>query len=155
MDKAITLQLLSDAKNAHIKWVQRAKLLIDGMPIDENAIPVNCTDCSFGQWFYGEGQKLNALGNMSYLTDIEKAHSQLHDEYLQIFKIYFAHEERSFFSKIFSSKKKITEQEKERAKEHFLKLQTASEEVLTHIGKLERRLNAIPQSSFSAIKPRP
>jgi hypothetical protein len=148
LDKAITLQLLSDAKREHLKWVQRAKLLIEGLPIDQGAIPLTSTDCNFGQWFYGEGQKLNALGNMSCLGDIEKAHFILHDEYMKIFKIYFADNDRSFFSKLFSSKKKVTEQEKELAKMHYAKLQTASEEVLDHIGKLERRLYAIPQSSF-------
>lgn len=150
MDKAVTLQLLGDAKKAHVKWVQRAKLLIEGLPIDEGAIPLSCTDCNFGQWFYGEGQKLNALGNMACLSDIEKAHFTLHDQYTKIFKIYFSDNDRSFFSKLFSSKKKISEEEKEMAKEHFIKLQAASDEVLDHLARLERRLYAIPQSSFDA-----
>lgn len=148
MDKAVTLQLLGEAKKAHIKWVQRAKLLIEGLPIDEGAIPLSSTDCVFGMWFYGEGQKLNALGNMTCLSEIEKAHFVLHDQYMKIFKIYFADNDRSFFSKIFSSKKKISDQEKDMAKEYFSKLQASSEEVLNHITKLERRLYAIPQSSF-------
>lgn len=148
MDKTTTLQSLSDAKKAHVKWVQRAKLLIEGLPIDEGAIPLSCTDCRFGEWFYSEGQKLNALGNMGCLDDIEKAHTTLHDEYMHIFKIYFSDTDRSFFSKLFSSKKKVSEIEQEKAKEHFIKLQAASEEVLDHIGRLERRLYAIPQSSF-------
>ena len=151
VDKNITMELLGEAKKAHIKWTQRAKLLIEGLPIDESAIPLSSTDCAFGMWFYGEGQKLNALGNMGCLGDIEKAHFILHDQYMKIFKIYFANTERSFFSKIFSSKKKISEQEKEMAKEYFVKLQAASDEVLDVIGKLERRLYAIPQASFDAV----
>ncbi|MDD5051716.1 MAG: CZB domain-containing protein [Sulfuricurvum sp.] len=150
MDKAVTLKLLGEAKKAHVKWVQRAKSLIEGLPVDESAIPLNCTDCAFGQWFYGEGQKLNALGNMGSLVDIEKAHFALHDHYMKIFKIYFSDKDKSFFSKIFSSKKKISDLEKEMAKEYFIKLQASSEEVLLQIGKLERRLYAIPQSSFDA-----
>ncbi|MGZ8547617.1 MAG: CZB domain-containing protein [Sulfuricurvum sp.] len=148
MDKVITLQLLGEAKKAHIKWVQRAKLLIEGLPIDEGAIPLGSTDCVFGMWFYGEGQKLHSLGNMTCLSEIEKAHFVLHDQYMKIFKIYFADNDRSFFSKIFSSKKKISDQEKDMAKEHFSKLQASSEEVLNHITTLERRLYATPQSSF-------
>lgn len=150
MDKTITLQSLSDAKKAHVKWVQRAKLLIEGLPIDEGAIPLSYTDCKFGEWFYSDGQKLNALGNMNCLGDIEKAHVALHDEYMHIFKIYFTDNDRSFFSKLFSSKKKITEEDKANAQAHFIKLQAASEEILDHIGRLERRLYAIPQSSFDA-----
>lgn len=150
MDKTITLQSLSDAKKAHLKWVQRAKLLIEGLPIDEGAIPLSYTDCKFGEWFYSEGQKLNALGNMDSLVEIEKAHIELHDNYMHIFKIFFTDNDRSFFSKLFNSKKKISDEEREVAKSYFVKLQAASEEVLEHIGRLERRLYAIPQSSFDA-----
>lgn len=150
MDKAITLQSLSDAKKAHLMWVQRAKLLIEGLPIDEGAIPLNYTECKFGMWFYSEGQKLNALGNMTCLNEIEKSHVTLHDEYMHIFKIFFANIDRSFFSKLFNTKKKISDSERETAKEHFIKLQAASEEIMDHIGRLERRLYAIPQSSFDA-----
>jgi hypothetical protein len=87
---------------------------------------------------------------MGCLTDIEKAHFTLHDEYMQIFKIYFSDNGRTLFSKIFNTKKKVSDKEKEMAKDHFLKLQAASDEVLDHIGRLERRLYAIPQSSFDA-----
>ncbi len=150
MEKAAILEHLGAAKKAHLKWVQRAKLLIEGLPIDEGAIPLGSTDCKFGQWFYGEGQQLNALGNMGCLTDIEKAHSVLHDQYLKIFKIYFSDDHRSFFSKIFNTKKKISAQDHAEAELWFAKLQATSEELLGYIGKIERRLYAIPQSSFDA-----
>lgn len=149
MDKAVTLQLLSDAKKAHINWVQRAQLLIDGLPIDKDAIPLSCSDCEFGQWLYREGQKLTTLGNIPYIGEIEKVHFDLHDHYMKIFRIYFADDSRSFISKLLNSKKKISDQGKEMAKEHFKKLQAASEQLLTLIGKLERRLFAIPEMAFN------
>ena len=149
MDKAITLQLLSDAKKAHINWVQRAQLLIDGLPIDKDAIPLSCSDCVFGQWLYQEGKKLTTLGNIPHLEDIEKVHFDLHDQYMKIFKIYFADDDRSFFSKLLNSKQKISDQGKEMAKEYFKKMQAASEQLLNLIGKLERRLSAIPETTFN------
>lgn len=150
MKKAVTLQLLSDAKKAHVNWVQRAQLLLDGLPIDKDAIPLSCSDCEFGQWLYREGQKLNALENVPYLSHIEKVHFDVHDHYMKIFKVYFAEDNRSFLSKLFKSKEKISDQGIEMAKEHFKKLQAASEELLTLIGKLERRLFAISESTFNA-----
>jgi hypothetical protein len=150
LDKAVTLQLLSDAKKAHINWVQRAQLLIDGLPIDKDAIPLSCRDCEFGQWLYEHGQKLNTLGNIPYLDDIEKVHFDTHDHYMKIYRIYFAETNRSFVSKLLKSKKKISDSEKELAKEHFKKLQIASDHLLLLIGKLERRLCAISESIFNA-----
>ena len=112
MDKAITLQLLSDAKKAHVSWVQRAQLLIDGLPIDKDAIPLSCSDCEFGQWLYREGKKLTALGNIPHLEDIEKVHFDVHDQYMKIYRIYFADNDRSFFSKLLNSKKRSAIREK-------------------------------------------
>ncbi len=148
MEKAITLQMLSDAKSTHISWVQRAQLLIDGLPIDKDAIPLSCSDCEFGKWLYREGQKLTSIGNIPYIDTIEKVHFDLHDHYMKIFRIYFADDNRSFLSKLLNSKKKISDQGKEMAQEYFVKLQAASEELLNLIGKLERRLCAIPESTF-------
>ncbi|MGD9969905.1 MAG: CZB domain-containing protein [Sulfuricurvum sp.] len=151
MDKAKTLELLGEAKKAHIQWVQRAKHLIEGLPIDQSAIPLGSTDCIFGQWFYGEGQKLHGIGNMDCLMEVEKSHFELHDHYMNIFKIYFGETNRSLLAKIFNSKKKVSDQEKEMARIYFSKLQDASTEVLELISRLERRLYALPQSSFDAI----
>ncbi len=152
MDRTATLQLLGEAKKSHVKWVQRAKLLIGGLPIDQDAIPLNCTDCDFGQWFYDRGQQLNALGANECLHDIEKAHFEVHEHYTKIFKIYFDTTDRSFLSKIFHSKKKISEQEKEIAKEYFSRLQVSSDAILEHIGRLERRLYGISQNVFDAVE---
>lgn len=148
MDKAVTLQMLSDAKKAHVNWVQRAQLLLDGLPIDKDAIPLSCRDCEFGQWLYEHGQKLNSLGNIPCLDDIEKVHFDTHDHYMKIYRIYFADTNRSFLSKLLKAKKKISDSEKELAKEHFKKLQTASEQLLRFIAKLERRLCAISENIF-------
>jgi hypothetical protein len=155
LDKAITLQLLSDAKKAHVNWVQRAQLLIDGLPIDKDAIPLSCRDCEFGQWLYEHGQKLNELGNIPHLEDIEKVHFDTHDHYMKIYRIYFADDERSFLSKLFNSKEKISDQGKAMAKDHYKKLQVASDRLLILIGKLERRLFAIPEMTFNTSENTP
>jgi hypothetical protein len=55
VDKESTLEQLRNAKKAHIAWVQRANALIEGLPVEQQQVPVNCTECKFGIWFYGEG----------------------------------------------------------------------------------------------------
>jgi len=52
MNKEEILSQLRVAKAAHVSWVQRAKLLIEGFTINETSIPVNSTECQFGKWFY-------------------------------------------------------------------------------------------------------
>jgi len=56
---------------------------------------------------------------MSYLETIEKLHFDLHDIYLNIYKIYYDMEPQGFFSKLFGKKRKITEDSVKLAKEYF------------------------------------
>lgn len=150
MDKEMTLEQLSAAKKAHIKWVNRAKSLVEGLPVEKDAIPVDSTECKFGQWFYGEGQKLNAIPAMECLGTIEKLHFQLHDHYMKIFKLYFGETDRSFFSKLFRKKTKVSPEDKESAKAFYTALEGISKQLLDEIGKLERRLHAMPTSTFES-----
>ncbi len=148
MDKTATLEQLAAAKKAHIKWVNRAKSLVEGIPVDKSGIPVDSTECQFGTWFYGEGQKLHAMSNMDCLGVIEQLHFQLHDIYMKIFKIYFGESNKSFFAKLFKMKQKLTDQDKEIARDYFNQMQTVSASLLEEITKLERRLYAMNASAF-------
>ena len=148
MNKNETIDHLHSAKKAHVKWVQRAKALIEGLPIEKDAIPVDCTECKFGQWFYGDGQNLNAIPGMDCLKDIETLHFKLHDIYMKIFKVYFGEMNRSFFSKLFNMKKKVTENDKEIARDYYDQLLEVSRDLLEVIDKLERRLHAMTSSVF-------
>lgn len=148
MQKEEALEQLRNAKKAHIAWVQRANALIEGLPVQESQVPVNCTECAFGRWFYGEGQRLNAIPGMDVLKEIEQHHFELHEVYLKIFSLYFKDTDRSFFSKLFGTKKKVSVEDQQKAQEHFVKLKAISEELIPDIERLERRVSALSESYF-------
>ena len=148
MDKKDILIELKAAKQAPLEWVQRAKSLIDGVPVEQNQIPVSCTACAFGKWFYSDAQGLKAIPGMDVLKVIEEEHSGLHDIYAKIFAIYFSEEDPSFLAKIFGKKKKIPIDAQEVALAHFIELQETSVRLLAAIDRLDRRLEALPMSSF-------
>ena len=152
MQKSEVLDHLRAAKTAHIKWVQRAKLLINGFEIEKEAIPVDSTECKFGQWFYSDAQKLNALSNnpLECMSQIEALHFKLHDTYLQIYKIYFNEEKQGFFSKLFK-KKKISDLEHEKAEKLYEEMEEISKQLLDEINRLERRLIAVPEEKIAAL----
>lgn len=153
MDKNQVLEQLRAAKAAHINWVQRAKMLIAGFEVKEDAIPVNSTQCQFGQWFYSDAQKLNALQTnpAECMTNIEQLHFDLHDMYLNIYKIYYETESKGFFERIFGKKKKISEDAKKLAKEYFNHMEKISKELVAEINKMERRIVAIQPAEFEKI----
>jgi hypothetical protein len=153
MEKSEILEQLRAAKAAHINWVQRAKLLISGFQIDESSIPVNSTQCQFGKWFYTDAQKLNAMQNnpMECMNTIEQLHFDLHDIYLNIYKIYYETESKGFFSKIFGKKKKINEDAKELAKKYYQNMEEVSKKLVAEINRMERRIVAISDKEFASL----
>ena len=155
MKKEEVLEHLRAAKSAHIKWVQKAKLLINGVDIEKDAIPVDSTECKFGKWFYSDGQILNSLSNnpLECMQSIEKLHFTLHDKYLKIFNIYFSEEKKTgFFAKLFGFKKReITKTEHDLAETFYNEMEEISKQLLDEINRLERRLIAIPEEKIAQL----
>ena len=150
MEKENILNELRSAKVAHLKWVQRAKSLISGMPVEKEAIPLDYTDCVFGKWFYSVGQEIALMPGMSVMDAIGEKHTALHNMYFKIFQIYFGNSTMSFFSKLLKMKKKISPAEEEMALQYYNDLEGISKELLEMIGRLERRINALSEEFFTA-----
>ncbi len=153
MEKEAVLKQLRVAKAAHISWVQKAKHLIEGIEIDKSSIPINSTECKFGEWFYSDAQRLNGLRNNSLdcMENIELYHARLHDSYLKIFKLYYLVENKGFFSKLFTGKKKITKESEKLGREYFAELDYISKDLLAEISRLERRVIAIGDEEISKL----
>ena len=154
MDKEHILEHLRSAKAAHIKWVQKAKLLISGLEVQEDAIPVDSTECNFGKWFYSDGQILNSLSNNppECMTEIENLHFELHDTYLKIFSVYFGKSNSGFFAKLFGIKKKtVNEHERKAAVTYYEELEVISKKLLDEINRLERRLIAVSDEKIKNL----
>ncbi|MEA1953673.1 MAG: CZB domain-containing protein [Campylobacterota bacterium] len=153
MKKNEVLSQLRAAKAAHINWVQRAKLLISGFEMDKDSIPINSTQCRFGKWFYSDAQKLNGLRNnpMECMTDIEQLHFQLHDIYMDIYKIFYETQTQGFFSKLFGKKKNITDAQKELAKDYYNSMEEVSKQLIEQINRMERRIVAVPEDELLDI----
>ena len=153
MKKDEVLTQLRAAKEAHVNWVQKAKMLISGFTINKEAIPVNSTECQFGKWFYSDAQKLNALQNnpLECMTNIEKLHFELHAIYMKIFKIYYEMGEPGFFAKLFGAKKKIQQSDKELAIVYFDEMEKVSTRLIEEINRMERRILAISEKEMGKL----
>ena len=153
MDKDEILNRLRVAKAAHISWVQRAKLLIEGFTINETSIPINSTECEFGKWFYSDGQRLNEIRNnpVESMQEIESIHFKLHDMYLNIYKIYYDMEKKSFFSKVFGKKKKVSEEDKALAKKYYDEMDLISQDLVKALNLMERRINVVNDEEIKSL----
>ena len=156
MEKEEVLERLRSAKEADVKWVQKAKMLIDGIDMEEDAIPVDSKECKFGKWFYSDGQILKNLSNnpMECMLSIEKLHLSLHEKYKQIFDLYFSQEEKAgFFAKLFGGKKKkeLSAEELEESRQFYKELENISKAFSEEISRLERRLVAVSEEKIQSL----
>jgi len=142
MNKAGVLEKIRAAKRSHVGWVRRARSLIDGLPVDKEKVPVQPTDCIFGQWYYGDGKMLAKLASFQA---IEEPHNRLHETYSKIFKLLFGDAKPSFFSKMLGLKYKPKENELTKANELFKELQAWSDIIVGRLGKLEDQIKAMPE----------
>ena len=148
MEKKDALSMLQSAKSAHIQWRARAQALVSGIPLEKEQVPVAYTDCKFGKWYYGLGQRLSALD--AYRA-IEEPHQQLHLLYMKIFKHLFGDDERSVLSKLFGSKRKYRAENVAEAQKLLPLLVSISETLLEAIEILENQIRRMPDNEVVGI----
>lgn len=81
-EKSQLLALIRRAKSSHIRWRAYAQGLVAGVDVKEDRLPIQHTDCAFGQWYYGSGK--NRFGHLAIFSDLEGPHELLHSIYHQI-----------------------------------------------------------------------
>jgi len=148
--KQEVLKNIRTARRSHIMWVERAKALVNGLDImaTEDKIPLEVTQCEFGQWFYGEGQILLSLFTEDAIEKLTKKHKELHNAYLKIFKLYFSPPKRSLLKKIFNKKQTLSEEDEERIHIYLDDLEKISEELISYLNIIERKLNSLSEERF-------
>jgi len=148
--KQEVLKNIRTARRSHIMWVERAKALVNGLDVTptEDKIPLEVTQCEFGQWFYGEGQILLSLFTEEAIQRVTDKHKELHNAYLKIFKLYFFTPKRSFLNKVFNKKPALSERDSERIHIYLDDLEKISEELISYLNIIERKLNSLSEERF-------
>lgn len=148
MQKSEIISKIRAARFAHVQWVQKAKSLVNGIAIKEEDIPLTSDSCTFGKWFYSDGQVLLAIFNEKSVKEIEVLHNQLHEEYMNIFKIYFDLSNLGFFAKLLNQGKKVSEKEKLKALVYLSNLEKISDSLIQHLNIMETKINMADGEMF-------
>ncbi len=135
VDRDAVLAQIRAAKSAHMRWRSYAQAIISGVEIEENKVPVRHTDCTFGKWYYGEGQKL--LGHLDAYQAIATPHKVLHAIYERIYQTIHK-EEKKGLSRLWH--KESPQARKVQAREHLDELIGASETLLKTLDILEQEI---------------
>lgn len=137
------LQTVRTAKRAHISWVMKADALIHGIPLEKSQVPLDGTECSFGKWYYGQGQCCSELPSFKAL---EKPHMELHSTYARIFSAIYEKSDLSFLSGMFGKKKKVNQKKLEQARSLFPELKMHSDILVKQLEILENDILNLPNA---------
>jgi len=138
------LEHLDAARRSHIKWLNRAKSIVEGKNIVRDPHPLESTACQFGLWFHGEGEKLYDMLQIEGNSTIRLIHNKLHEKYLKIYEIYFGSAEGILYDqKARLEKQKVSIAKEEEAKGFLQDLRELSYRMLDKITHLE---NAVKDS---------
>jgi len=148
MKKNEIVEKIRLARLAHVKWVQRAKSLVNGIPIKEEDIPLTSDACEFGKWFYSDGQVFLEIFNEKAVKEIEDFHNKLHAEYMNIFKIYFDMSNIGFFAKLLGRGKRVSAEEQKRAKSYLTALENTSGKLMKRLNIMETKINMADDQMF-------
>jgi len=146
MNLNVSLEHLDKARKSHIKWLNRAKSIIDGKSLVRDPHPLESTACQFGLWFSTEGEVLFNKLEINGIETIHTLHNKLHEKYLTIYEIYFGSAEGIVYnSKVSLKKNTISIIEEKEAREHLEELRSLSYLMLGEIEKLQSVLEKTPQ----------
>ena len=148
--KKEVLKNIRSARREHVKWVYRAKKLVNGLEeVSKEDIPIKITSCEFGKWFYGDGQILLYIFKEEDVEKLEATHRELHDIYMNIFKIYFNTSNLSLWAKFLKrKKKKISATQEHTAIKYFTQLEEVSIELVSYLNIIEKKITLIDEERF-------
>jgi len=121
-----------DAKRAHRKWVGHALLLIEGASVQKEMVPVNETECVFGQWYFSNGQVLH---DNDLFRQIGRYHEDLHQKYAQIYSLIFK-EEQGLSGRLIGKTSKAGPAEIQLARKKYGELNTISHDLVKLLDEL-------------------
>ena len=146
MNRVEAVHRIQEARQAHTQWVGRARKLMSAPAMDKDLAPVLPTDCDFGNWYYGDGQLLSFL---SPFHKIEIAHDELHSIHTEIYRKLFKESRHSFLLKYFRKSGEQTLADKtEEAKQLLVRLEQASEEIISQTQSLENEISELGDEDF-------
>ena len=152
-DKCLTE--IKKARKLHLDWVRRAEMLVQGLPVAEDSMPLDDTQCSFGLWFNaGAKQLLNIPNFKKIIENIDKEHIDLHKEYRFISEIYFKESvDKPLLKKLFTKKEPIiSDEEKEQAKKHLQTLQGISKSLTKNLDKFFSQVSLLTPEDIEKIE---
>ncbi len=148
MDKENTIEVIENAKKSHNYQTKKILAFLNGREI-ENITTTLKTECDFGKYIYDKNNHLKEIVGTLFYNKMEALHAQWHIEYKRVFEILFHEKNKSFFSKMLGSVKKVDAMKIDKAKLYYSELEDTNRNFLKILNSSQRRLEALNESKFT------
>ena len=141
MKRSEILYSLENAQVAHAQWLVYARQLLEGDDIESAQMPLQCTECTFGKWYYSEWAFIK---NIPGFKEIELLHREFHEYYEVLYEFSpKAHKQRGLFGSV-----KEKEKQKEQLKAYYRRLDDKSKSLLKMLQQVETVVAAMSDRLF-------
>lgn len=154
MKKSDALRFLCEAKKSHLWWLSHATAIVAGHPVEQVEVPLHCTECAFGCWYYGNGAVLSQIQGF---RQIEQPHTHWHEIYLEIhvlLKVGKKEQDTSGLGRLLGAGRKLKAEKAAAAAQAqalLVDMKTASREIVEHVDALQAQLLAMSDAEFDTL----
>jgi len=142
---------LNTARYEHKKWLNNIKVLVSGMEMDKDSIPLNEMDTPFGVWLYRDAMLLSTHSSKAVLEEISTLYSQCYEAYHKIYALVFGGKSEGFFG-LFSNNK-FSHSEMVLAQRYYEELVNLSDSLLKRLRLFESQMHAASSEKFEHLYP--
>ncbi|MFP4614776.1 MAG: CZB domain-containing protein [Thiohalorhabdus sp.] len=146
MKKSEVLGRINKARVGHKLWVGYAEALINGIPLDQEKVPLTPAECEFGKWYYGEGR---GLADLPAYQKMEEPHDAIHRTYQRIFVTLFQESKPSGLSRLLGTAAAQEAEQKEKARALLPELKEKSAAIMHLLDELEREVSAMDEEELT------
>jgi hypothetical protein len=143
------IQAIRTARTHQVKWANQVKLLVSGVTVEKDAIPVEQTESEFGKWLYGEAMIFSTTSAKNVIEEMIETHAHCYDIYLKIYATLFSGQKNGIMA-IFGSKK-ASANDLKLAQNYYEELLQASDQLLSRLRVFESVMLALPETKFDEM----
>lgn len=140
---------IRNARTHQVKWVNQIKLMVSGVGVDKEKIPVSQTESDFGKWLFEEAMIFSTTNARGIIDEMSDLHTQCYDIYLKIYGALFANQKSGFMG-MFGSKK-ASANDLQLAQNYYEELLGVSDKLLSTLRRFESMMLAMPESKYDEI----
>ncbi len=150
MDPSKFSHNISLAKSDNARWLTYANGLIQSRTVVKGSVAAYRDECIACQWLYDHGDEISALYKtenseidlfrFDIMEQIEVLRYDLHERYLQIFKLYNPDRNNTFFAFLFKKKRGVSDDDRRSAAQLYREMEQIVEELDAKLDHLEQSL---------------